>query len=94
MKNRAVVKKGRDKALLRNKTLINTAKDIPCADCNIKYPFYIMQFDHRPGEIKKFMVSDATRCPKGITAILTEIAKCDVVCANCHITRTYRRMTT
>lgn len=22
-------------------------KEVPCGDCNIKYPYYVMDFDHR-----------------------------------------------
>jgi hypothetical protein len=64
-------------------------KDRPCADCGIKYPFYVMDFDHREDEIKEFELNSLTRVT--IKAVVREIAKCDVVCANCHRERTYRR---
>jgi hypothetical protein len=30
------------------------AKDRPCADCQIRYPHYVMDFDHREGVEKLF----------------------------------------
>ena len=70
----------------RRRQLVIEAKQKPCFDCGIEYPYYVMDFDHREGESKKFSlykISGAT-----INKILTEIAKCDVVCANCHRERT------
>jgi len=49
-----------------------------------------MHFDHRPGEKKDFEIGFAVR-GYSRTRILAEIAKCDLVCANCHAVRTYRR---
>ena len=63
------------------------AKDKPCADCGIKYPHYVMQFDHVRGE-KVIAIGSATARIRSATALLQEIAKCDVVCGNCHAERT------
>ena len=49
-----------------------------------------MHFDHRPGEIKEFEIGFAVR-GYSRRRILAEIAKCDLVCANCHAVRIYRR---
>jgi hypothetical protein len=49
-----------------------------------------MDFDHREGETKLFNLSSAW-VRGGLSKIKEEIAKCDVVCANCHRLRTYRR---
>ena len=66
-------------------------KTKPCSDCGQTYPFYVMQFDHREGGVKvksvALMVYSTTRWAK----VEAEIAKCDLVCANCHATRTWRR---
>lgn len=71
-----------------NRDIMRGAKDKPCEDCGIKYPPYVMDFDHVRGE-KVRKVSGLTN---GSTAvILAEIAKCDVVCANCHRERTFQR---
>jgi hypothetical protein len=73
----------------RNRTKdLAKLKSVPCADCHKKYPFYVMDFDHVRGK-KKFIMG---RCGNlKWKRVLKEIAKCDVVCANCHRTRTYKR---
>lgn len=73
----------------RNRQLIRDAKDRPCSDCGIQYPYYVMQFDHVRG-VKSFNVSVGWN--NSYERIEAEIAKCDVVCANCHAERTYQRM--
>lgn len=61
----------------------------PCSDCGIQYRYWIMQFDHVRGEkvgnVGEMAVS------RTLKAVKNEIAKCDVVCANCHADRSYRR---
>lgn len=73
----------------RNRRLMDEAKNRPCADCGQMYPPYVMDFDHvrgtKLGNVSE-MVSSATTL-----ALLAEIAKCDVVCANCHRLRTHCR---
>lgn len=59
-------------------------------DCGIKYPYYVMDLDHRPGETKLY--DPARLVTLGSKRKLEqEIAKCDVVCANCHRQRTFDR---
>lgn len=62
-----------------------------CIDCGYNAHPAALQFDHRePGTRNpgwdKSMASNATR---NWNAILAEIAKCDVRCANCHAIRTF-----
>lgn len=72
------------------RALAVTAKDIPCQDCGIHYPSYVMDFDHREGEDKQGDV--ARMASRGsVPKLLAEIAKCDVVCSNCHRERTWQR---
>ena len=59
----------------------------PCADCGEDDPV-VLEFDHR-GD-KSFNVGSALPY-RAWPTILAEIAKCDVVCANCHRLRTARR---
>lgn len=66
---------------------INRAKDRPCADCGVRYESHVMTFDHRPGEGKLFSIG--ARAGRSISVLDAEIAKCDVVCANCHAARTH-----
>lgn len=65
-------------------------EDKGCADCKNRYPHYMLEFDHRP-EFKK--IDNVYRVFKkyGIDKAWEEVAKCDVVCANCHKHRTYHR---
>ena len=64
----------------------------PCADCGIKYPYYVMDFDHVGGD-KTMNVSRLARGAGGKARLLQEISKCDLVCANCHRKRTHLRST-
>jgi hypothetical protein len=51
-----------------------------------------MDFDHREGEQKLFDVSALNQHRWVSPATLrTEMAKCDLVCANCHRERTHQR---
>ncbi len=72
------------------KNIIRAAKSKPCADCGIQYPYYVMDLDHIIGE-KKFAVSQAITVAGSIVKLIAEIAKCEVVCSNCHRFRTYNR---
>jgi hypothetical protein len=66
--------------------IIEAAKSVPCMDCGIQYPFYVMDFDHRDPSEKTINVGTARSKSKTIE----EIEKCDVVCANCHRERTWK----
>lgn len=63
-------------------------KQMPCADCKIKYPPYVMDFDHLSNKVMNIarLVTQGSK-----EALIDEIAKCELVCANCHRERTYRR---
>lgn len=67
------------------------AKSRPCMDCGKSYPYYVMDFDHRLGVKKLAQVSDLTAKDCNPERLQAEIAKCDVVCANCHRERTHQR---
>lgn len=73
----------------KSRALIKAAKDIPCADCKIKYPFYVMDYDHISPD-KKFDLGGSWMS-MGYQQIEEEIKKCEVVCSNCHRIRTYNR---
>jgi hypothetical protein len=62
-----------------------------CKDCGRKdLPPCCYDFDHLDGSQKSFPVGVNMR--RGAGAILDEIAKCEVVCANCHRVRTVSRL--
>lgn len=91
MKQRAAVH--REIARQRNRDFVAAAKtDVPCADCSVVYPHYVMQFDHL-GDDKDRDVATLALAPVSLTRLQAEIDKCEIVCANCHAERTYRRRT-
>lgn len=69
------------------RNVVKKYKDVPCADCHQRFPYYCMDFDHVRGK-KKFEISDVNVF-SSLKRLLEEIAKCDVVCSNCHRIRTY-----
>lgn len=50
----------------------------------------VLDFDHRPGETKFEHVSTLTSWGR-FDALLREMKKCDVLCANCHRRVTRKR---
>lgn len=78
-------KKSRD----ARRRLIDAIKSVPCTECGVTYPPYVMEFDHVRGE-KSFVIS-ANISQKPWDVVLAEIAKCEVVCSNCHQMRTHRQ---
>jgi hypothetical protein len=65
----------------------HTIKAAPCLDCGGVFPPEVMQFDHvrRP---KVMAVSHMVAKLWDRDRIAQEIAKCELVCANCHQIRT------
>lgn len=61
-----------------------------CVDCGINNPI-VLDFDHLKD--KKYNISRMIHDGFSWAAIKKEIAKCEVVCANCHRIRTYIRLT-
>jgi hypothetical protein len=75
------------------KAIISELKKNPCTDCGLMFHPCAMQFDHVPGgPPKKFNISQAV-VTRPVGTVLKEIAKCELVCANCHAYRTYKRQT-
>ena len=74
------------------RSIILDAKDRPCADCNVRYQPWIMQFDHVRGT-KEFDISRwvSKHALRNTDRLIAEISKCDVVCANCHADREHNR---
>lgn len=62
----------------------------PCTDCGLPYPFYVMHWDHlrdKVDQIDRIIQKTGSK-----RRVLEEIAKCELVCANCHAARTWNRM--
>lgn len=62
----------------------------PCTDCGQYYHYSCMDFDHIRGN-KINQVSQMIRGNLHFSFIEEEISKCELVCANCHRLRTWRR---
>ena len=69
----------------------NRQKDQPCVDCKKKYHPAVMEWDHLPGFKKNCSVPQLLYLTKSKKKVQEEIAKCELVCANCHRMRTYFR---
>jgi hypothetical protein len=70
--------------------LLRAMRERPCADCARAFPWFVMEFDHREPSAKAATVT-RTAGRVSMARLLEEVAKCDIVCANCHRERTYRR---
>lgn len=77
-------------ARLESRRYTDRAKDVPCVDCGVRYPPYVMDFDHVRG-VKIDDISRMVRAYVRPQRIQAEIDKCDVVCANCHRVRSHKR---
>lgn len=67
----------------RNKAIIREAKSIGCQRCGFQ-DIRALEFHHRDPSQKSFGVSQAIARGLAKQRILDEIAKCEVICANCH----------
>lgn len=76
---------------ITRRELMVKLKDRPCVDCGKRYPSYVMDFDHKCDDKLGNISSLANRNYVTVKKLLSEIAKCDVVCSNCHRIRTYMR---
>ena len=68
---------------------LDDLKSKPCQDCGGTFPPECMQFDHVRD--KKFGIAKRAGWMARKDELLEEIAKCELVCANCHAIRTRRR---
>lgn len=83
----------RDWATAKRTKIINDLNklklELGCKDCGYKENHAALQFDHLP-QFKK--VSEVSSLAvSGTKALEEELAKCEVVCANCHCIRTANR---
>lgn len=71
---------------------VNAIKvDRGCVDCGYRACAEALEFDHLPGTEKLGAISDLVTARVPWPVMLAEIAKCEVVCANCHRVRTTMR---
>jgi len=87
--HRKLVAARRKARIERHRSIVRRAKSVPWADCGRQFPTEAMDFDHlgnKVVEVSRLMYDSGTE------ALLAEIAKCEVVCANCHRLRTRERL--
>jgi len=60
-----------------------------CSDCGYKEHPAALDFDHLPGHVKRRDISRLLRMHRN--TLVVELAKCEVVCSNCHRVRTWQR---
>lgn len=81
IKHHQVSKAGQD----RNRKaawLVEYKSKLSCCKCGENHPA-CLHFHHRDKSTKSFSISDSIR-RFSLEKIIAEIAKCDVLCANCH----------
>lgn len=74
------------------RALVDAFKAKPCADCGESYPPYVMDLDHVRGTKVAHIARLVTRGSEA--RLRAELEKCEVVCANCHRSRTHDRRET
>jgi len=84
--------KSRDLTNARNKIrreLLTNLKGTTCTDCKGTFHPCQLDFDHL-GD-KSFVIGDK-KYQVGEAKLRAEIAKCEIVCSNCHRLRTFHRL--
>jgi hypothetical protein len=69
----------------------NLKMTTPCMDCGQLYHYCVMDFDHRDRNTKVVSIAYLMRNTNNMALIEEEMAKCDLVCSNCHRLRTFKR---
>jgi len=72
------------------RAIVDDIKSVPCMDCGGTFPPIAMQFDHKDPSQKLDSVARLVNNTHSLEKVLAEIEKCDIVCANCHLIRTYK----
>lgn len=69
-------------AVSRNKAWLDEMRKDPCKKCDKSFPVVCMDWHHRDKSTKLFTIRRKMNKPRKV--LLEEIAKCDLVCSNCH----------
>ncbi len=76
----------------RRQWIVDYKQGKPCGDCNGIFHHFAMDFDHREGTEKLFAISTSVAIGASKELIEQEIAKCDLICSNCHRVRTWTKI--
>lgn len=68
--------------------IVIEAKKVPCIDCGVSYPHYVMDSHHRDPSEKEDVIATLVKMGNE-SRLRAELAKCDIICANCHRIRTW-----
>jgi hypothetical protein len=71
--------------------LLRDLRRVPCVDCGRRFKPYQMEFDHRDPSTKAFNVMTGRAMLMSTERVMAEVAKCDIVCVNCHRVRSQRQ---
>jgi transcription elongation factor Elf1 len=63
-------------------------RTLSCIRCGFKHPA-ALQFHHTGVLVKKFEIGSAATLQKSLKQVQEEIAKCECICANCHLIHHY-----
>lgn len=86
------IKQKANQSYIERRDFINSLKtNRACVDCGIVYKPWQMDFDHLDSQNKIAGLAQMRSSRYSKEAILEEISKCELVCANCHRDRTYKR---
>ncbi len=88
-KHERTLEKNRERTSEVRARLQQIKLDTGCKDCGYKVHAEALHFDHLPGTVKLFSIASAPG--KRWERIEAEMAKCEIVCANCHAVRTAKR---
>lgn len=91
LKNKQKYLENAKKQATERRDWFNAVKANPCVDCGGNFPPYVMDFDHLPDFRKAANVSRLRQTNYSLRTLMFEIAKCELVCANCHRIRTHNR---
>ncbi|MEX2547856.1 MAG: hypothetical protein WD830_08725 [Chloroflexota bacterium] len=71
--------------------MLRDLRRVPCTDCGQRFAPHQMDFDHRDHSAKSFTVMTGRVMLMSTAKVMAEVAKCDIVCLNCHRLRTRDR---
>ena len=83
------LERGRYRRTKIDRYLRDLKNETPCVDCGENYPYWVMDFDHLEG--KEFGLARYQYTSENMDRVKAEVAKCEVVCSNCHRGRTHLR---